>query len=107
MIFFRKISELALLLLFTYWQLLCVTKAKRKRERVVCVFVRFSPFSHSNMNTAPTTAIATIMPADAGTKYNSAADAGVGDGSVVACVLLPRLCKCLQTMAHTIWNLKT
>ena len=34
--------------------------------------------------TAPTTAIATIMPTTAGTKYMSATDAGVGVGAGVA-----------------------
>ena len=43
-------------------------------------YVRFLSI---NRRTAPTTAIATMMPATEGRKYNSAIEAGVGVGSAV------------------------
>ena len=48
-----------------------------------CIDGRF--FSSNIAIIAPTMAIATMIPATAGTKYASAMDCGIGDGDAVAC----------------------
>ena len=61
-----------------------ILSTKKEGEDLCVGLLVAQRFLSISINTTPTTAIAMIMPAVAGTKYSSAADAGVGVGAGVA-----------------------